>query len=61
MLDREGEKSLGFNFEQMADVVYGTDNYSVMEKLFQDSGVAEYEEMSYNDVNFEDLKVLPVP
>jgi hypothetical protein len=45
----------------MTGVVYGTDNYSVMEKLFQDSGVAEYEEMSYNDVNFEDLKVLPVP
>jgi hypothetical protein len=61
MLDREGEKSLGFNFEQMADVVYGTDNYSVMEKLFQDSGVAECEEMSYDDVSFKNLTVLPVP
>ena len=61
MLDREGDKSLGFNFEQMADVVYGTDNYSVMEKLFQDSGVAEYEEMSYDDVSFKNLTVIQVP
>lgn len=61
MLDSESGKSTGTNYEQMADMVYGTDNYSVMEKLFQDSGVVEYEEMSYNDVNFEDLKVLPVP
>jgi len=61
MLDQEGDKSTSINYEQMADVVYGTDNYSIIKKLCRYSSVVEYEKMSYDDVSLKNLKVLPVP
>jgi hypothetical protein len=61
LIDQEDKAPFGPSFEPMADVVYGQDNYWIVEKLFNESGVMGYEGMSYDSVNFEDLKVLTVP
>lgn len=47
--------------EPVSEFVYNTDNYSIMEKLFNDSGVIQHKELSSKEADFDNFEVLPVP
>ena len=47
--------------EPVSEFVYNPDNYSVMEKLFDDSGVIQHKELGFKEADFDNFEVLPVP
>jgi len=57
----ENDNRLNFNSGSVSEFVYNPDNYSIMEKLFNDSGVIQYKEKSFSEVDFDDLEIYPVP
>jgi len=47
--------------EPVSEFVYKPDNDSIMEKLFNDSGVIQYKELGLRELDFDNFEVLPVP
>jgi len=46
--------------EPVSEFVYNPDNYSIMEKLFNDSGVIQHKELGFKEADFDNFEVLPV-
>jgi len=46
--------------EPVSEFVYNQDNYSIMEKLFNDSGVIQYKELGLKEADFDNFELLPV-
>lgn len=55
------DNRFNLNSEPVSEFVYNLDNYSIMEKLFNDSGVIQHEELRFKEADFDKFEVLPVP
>lgn len=55
------DDKLNLDSEPVSEFVYNPDNYSIMEKLFNDSGVIQYKEKSFREVDFDNYEIYPVP
>jgi len=47
--------------EPVSEFVYNPDNYSIMEKLFNDSGVIQYKDLSFKEADFDNFEIIFVP
>ena len=51
---------LSFNGDPVAEFVYNNDNFSIIEKLFNDSGVIKYKEKDFDEVSFDELIIYEI-
>lgn len=49
-----------FNGDSVAEFVYNNENFSIIEKLFNNSGVIKYEEKDFDEVSFDELIVYEI-
>ncbi len=46
--------------DPVAEFVYNDENFSIIEKLFNDSGVIEYKEKDFDEVSFDELTIYEI-